>query len=279
MLSLEDRLRAALSEDLGRGDVTTRSVIPRYQPATAQFELREAGVVCGQAVAAQVLALVDPALVVNWTAPEGQWLSPGILGTVYGSVHSILGAERVALNLLQRLSGIASLTYRCVKALEGSSVQLLDTRKTTPLWRDLEKQAVRTGGGCNHRSGLDDGILIKDNHIAIAGSITQAIEQAKAGAYLLKVECEVTTLAELREALVAGADRVLLDNMMDQLEAADQIRQDLAPHTTLEASGNLTLDRLSHVKQTGIDYVSMGALTHSASALDIALEINVNPGR
>lgn len=272
--SLETRLKAALQEDLGRGDMTTQAVIPASQQARAQFELRQSGVVSGLSVAQQVFSLLDPNLSITWLVTEGEWLDPKVMGYLTGSAHVILMGERVALNLLQRLSGISTLTYRCVKALEGTSTILLDTRKTTPLWRDLEKQAVRTGGGHNHRLGLDDGILIKDNHIAVAGGIPSAIQQAKNGSYLLKVECEVTTLEELKQALFAGADRVLLDNMTtDQLHEAHRIRQDIAPQITLEASGNMTLERLPEVAATGIDFISMGALTHSAPALDIALEI------
>lgn len=273
MLSLQERLLAALAEDLGRGDVTTLAVIPAPRTTTAQFELRQAGVLSGLEVVAQVFQLLDPTLHLTWTVAEGAWLPPGVVGTVEGSARAILMGERVALNLLQRLSGIATLTYRAVEALAGSDVQLLDTRKTTPLWRDLEKRAVRAGGGRNHRLGLDDGILIKDNHIAAAGGITAAVTLAREFAYLLKVECEVTSFEELSLALAAGVDRVLLDNMVDHLGEAHRIRQEMAPHVTLEASGNMTVEQLPAVGKTGVDFVSMGALTHSAPALDIALEI------
>ncbi|MFC4637061.1 carboxylating nicotinate-nucleotide diphosphorylase [Deinococcus hohokamensis] len=272
MLSLDDRLRAALAEDLGRGDATTLATIPAGQQARAEIRLKEAGVLSGLSVAARVFALVDPALSVGWTVQDGTFCMPGLVGTVEGPARSLLSAERLALNLLQRLSGVASQTRRYVDALGPGRTRLLDTRKTTPLWRDLEKQAVRHGGGLNHRAGLDDGILIKDNHVAAAGGITEAVGRAREAAYLLKVECEVSDLPGLEEALRAGADRVLLDNMHDEaLAAAVAVRDRMAPHVTLETSGNMTLERLPRVAASGVDYVSAGALTHSAPALDLSL--------
>ncbi|ALW88789.1 carboxylating nicotinate-nucleotide diphosphorylase [Deinococcus actinosclerus] len=272
MLSLDERLRAALAEDIGRGDATTLATIPAAQQARAEFLLKEAGVLSGLTVATRVFALVDPAVTVTWTARDGEARGRGPIGTVQGAARSLLTGERLALNLMQRLSGVATQTRRHVDALGKSRTRLLDTRKTTPLWRELEKQAVRHGGGFNHRAGLDDGILIKDNHVAAAGSITEAIRRARDAAYLLKVECEVPDLAGLEEALRAGADRVLLDNMSDDLLAqAVAVRDRLAPHVTLEASGNMTPARLPAVAASGVDYVSAGGLTHSAPALDISL--------
>lgn len=272
MLSLEDRLRAALAEDIGRGDATTLATIPASQMARAEILLKDRGVLSGLETAARVFSLMDPGLTVRWTAADGEQRERGPVGTVEGPARSLLSAERLALNLLQRLSGVATQTRRHVDALGAGHTQLLDTRKTTPLWRDLEKQAVRHGGGLNHRAGLDDGVLIKDNHVAAAGGVTEAIRRARGQAYLLKVECEVPDLEGLREALRAGADRVLLDNMSDELLAdAVAVRNELAPHVTLEASGNMTLERLPGVAATGVDYVSVGALTHSAPALDISL--------
>ncbi|GAA5512137.1 putative nicotinate-nucleotide pyrophosphorylase [carboxylating] [Deinococcus carri] len=276
MLSLDDRLRAALAEDIGRGDATTLATIPPEQTARAEFLLKEPGVPSGLAVAARVFALLDPGLRVTWSAREGEWRERGVIGSVTGPARPLLSGERVALNLLQRLSGIATLTQRHVDALGGGHTRLLDTRKTTPLWRDLEKEAVRQGGGTNHRAGLDDGILIKDNHVAAAGGITAAIQRARGHSYLLKVECEVPDVAGLEEALRAGADRVLLDNMSDDLLAeAVRVRDRLAPDVTLEASGNMTLERLPHVAASGVDFVSVGALTHSAPALDISLNLTL----
>ncbi|WP_221088685.1 carboxylating nicotinate-nucleotide diphosphorylase [Deinococcus aquaedulcis] len=272
MLSLDDRLRAALAEDIGRGDATTLATIPAGQPARAEFLLKEPGVLSGLEVAARVFALVDERVTVTWTARDGEARERGVFGTLAGPARSLLTGERLALNLLQRLSGVATQTRRYVDALGEGRTRLLDTRKTTPLWRDLEKQAVRDGGGFNHRAGLDDGILIKDNHVAAAGGIAEAIRRARDHAYLLKVECEVPDLPGLEEALRAGADRVLLDNMNDALLAeAVSLRDRVAPHVTLEASGNMTLERLPRVQESGVDFVSAGALTHSAPALDISL--------
>ncbi|MBZ9753408.1 carboxylating nicotinate-nucleotide diphosphorylase [Deinococcus sp. HMF7604] len=272
MLSLDERLRAALAEDIGRGDATTLATIAESQQARAEFLLKEDGVLSGLMVAARVFALVDERVTVHWTAQDGERRGRGIIGTLSGPARSLLTGERLALNLLQRLSGVATQTRRYVEALGPGRTRLLDTRKTTPLWRDLEKQAVRHGGGLNHRAGLDDGLLIKDNHVAAAGGIAEAIRRARDYAYLLKVECEVPDLPGLEEALRAGADRVLLDNMDDALLAeAVALRSSLAPHVTLEASGNMTLERLPRVAQSGVDYVSAGALTHSAPALDISL--------
>ncbi|WP_412029374.1 carboxylating nicotinate-nucleotide diphosphorylase [Deinococcus yunweiensis] len=272
MLSLDDRLRAALAEDIGRGDATTLATIPATQHARAEFLLKERGVLSGLEVATRVFALVDPSVTVTWTAQDGAARERGPIGTVTGPARSLLTGERLALNLMQRLSGVATHTRRHSDALGGGHTRLLDTRKTTPLWRDLEKAAVRHGGGVNHRAGLDDGILIKDNHVAAAGSIREAIARARDHSYLLKIECEVPDLAGLEEALHAGADRVLLDNMNDDLLAqAVQVRNRLAPHVTLEASGNMTVQRLPYVAASGVDYVSAGGLTHSAPALDISL--------
>ncbi|WP_135229489.1 carboxylating nicotinate-nucleotide diphosphorylase [Deinococcus fonticola] len=272
MLTLDDRIQAALAEDLGRGDVTTQSTVRADTPASAQFLLKQPGVLSGLAVAARVFALLDERVTVVWEAKDGDQRERGGFGTVHGPARSLLSGERVALNLLQRLSGIATTTRRYVNALGESHTRLLDTRKTTPLWRDLEKEAVRCGGGLNHRIGLDDGILIKDNHIVAAGGITAAVQQAREAGYLLKVLCEVPDLSGLEEALNAGAERVMLDNFSDeQLTHAVQLRNHLAPHVTLETSGNVTLMRLPVIAASGVDFVSVGALTHSAPALDISL--------
>ncbi|MBB6097677.1 nicotinate-nucleotide pyrophosphorylase (carboxylating) [Deinobacterium chartae] len=277
MLPLSERLRFALEEDLGRGDLTTLATVPAGAQGRASFDLKQAGVLFGLEVARQVFALVDPRLEVHWSARDGDFLEPldrVSFGEVRGELRSILVGERLALNLLQRLSGVATLTRRYAAALEGTRTRLLDTRKTTPLWRDLEKAAVRAGGGFNHRFGLDDGILIKDNHVASAGGVRAAVEAALGMAYLIRVECEVTRLSELREALEAGAERILLDNMDDDtLREAVRLRDRLAPGVSLEASGNMTLERLPKVAATGVDFVSVGALTHSAPALDISLNV------
>lgn len=274
MLSLTERLKWALQEDIGRGDATTLATIPVDQQGRARFELKGTGILAGFKVAEQVFALVDPDITIEWLVPEGQLYTPMVFAQLQGNMRSILLGERLALNLMQRMSGIATITHRYAQALQGSSTRLLDTRKTTPLWRDLEKQAVLMGGGVNHRFGLDDGILIKDNHIAAAGGVENAIKRAKESAYLLKIECEVGNMQELRQALEAGADRVMLDNMDNAaLLQAVQLRNEIAPHISLEASGNMTLSRLPSVAQTGVDYISVGALTHSAPNVDISLEV------
>lgn len=275
MITLDDRLLAALHEDLGRGDATTLATVPAPATGRARFLLKQDGVPSGFAAAARAFELLDPGARARWFVPEGvPAAARTVLGEVSGSLHALLGAERVALNLLQRLGGIATFTAAHVRALGDGPTRLLDTRKTTPLWRDLEKEATAHGGALNHRHGLDDGILIKDNHVLAVGSVRECVRRARAHAYLLKVQCEVTDEAELIEALEAGADRVLLDNMTDDaIRAAVGVRDRLAPHVTLEASGNMTLDRLPKVARTGVDYVSVGALTHSAPSLDVSLEL------
>ena len=202
-----------------------------------------------------------------------------IVGKAKGPVRALLAAERTALNFLQRLSGVATLTRRCVDALaSGGKARLLDTRKTTPGWRRLEKEAVRAGGGTNHRFALGDGVLIKDNHVAACGSVGEAVRRARARASaMLKVEVEVVDLAGLAEALAAGADIVLLDNMSDD-DMAEAVRR-AAGRVLLEASGNMTLERLPRVAATGVDFVSMGALTHSARAVDISFEVDAAGAR
>jgi nicotinate-nucleotide pyrophosphorylase (carboxylating) len=271
---LDQRLLLALREDIGRGDVTTLATVPQHQQGRAVFKLKQPGVLYGLGVAERVFALLDPGVQVSWQADEGQPLMPCVFGELQGPLRAILTGERLALNLMQRLSGVATITWQHAQALAGTSTRLLDTRKTTPLWRDLEKRAVLAGGGLNHRHGLDDGILVKDNHVAAAGGVGEAVRRARGQAYLLQVECEVSTLAQLREAIEAGADRVLLDNMSDELLAqAVGLRNQLAPGVSLEASGNMTLERLPHVAFTGVEFVSVGALTHSAPSLDISLDV------
>ena len=271
---LDHRLHLALHEDIGRGDVTTVATVPEGAMGQAVIRLKQPGVLSGLAVAERVFALLDPSVQVKWQAAEGTPLEPQTIGEVHGPLRSILTGERLALNLMQRLSGVATTTWQHAQAIRGSSARLLDTRKTTPLWRDLEKQAVLAGGGFNHRHGLDDGILVKDNHVAAAGGVTEAVRRARGSGYLLQVQCEVSSLAQLQEAIEAGVDRVLLDNMDNDLMAeAVQVRNRLAPSVTLEASGNMTLERLKGVAATGVDFISVGGLTHSAPSLDISLDV------
>src|SRR5215211_3024015 len=275
MLELIDR---ALAEDLGDGDLTTAAVVPAGARARARIEQKAAGVPAGARVAEKVFERVDPELRWHARAAEGGWREGGLLAEVAGSAASILAAERVALNFLGRLSGIATLTARYVDAVEGTGTRILDTRKTTPGLRELEKEAVRAGGGVSHRSGLDDAILVKENHAALAGGVGEATRLAleaapalarEAGRESLVVEVECATLGEVEEAVAAGVPRILLDNMSpDDLRRAVEITGGRAE---LEASGGVTLDTVRAVAETGVDYISVGALTHSAPALDVSL--------
>jgi nicotinate-nucleotide pyrophosphorylase (carboxylating) len=267
---MSDLIDRALAEDLGEGDVTTRAVVPEGAEARARISQKEQGVIAGLGAAKSTFERVDPELV--WVAhcPEGKWRETGAIAEITGSAASILAAERVALNFLGRLSGVATLTARYVRAVEGTGARILDTRKTTPGLRELEKEAVRRGGGESHRSGLHDAILVKENHAALAGGVgdatRQALEHAPEG---VMVEVECATLAELSEALDAGAHRILLDNMsLDDLARAVELT---AGRAELEASGGITLDTIRGVAETGVDYISVGALTHSAPALDVSL--------
>ncbi len=275
-------IRLALAEDLGEtGDRTSFATIPPVKRATALFVARGAGVVAGLPVAKSVCEAVDVQLRFEAKSTDGSSVARGtVLATVTGSLRSILAAERTALNFLQRLSGIATLTRRYVDAVAGLPVQILDTRKTTPGWRLLEKYAVRCGGGTNHRIGLYDAILIKDNHIAgIVGPnpVRRSVELARAylGNAGLSVEVEVDSIEQLEEVLPAKPEIVLLDNMtLDLLRACVALRNRLAPGTLLEASGGVTLVTLRAIAETGVDRISVGALTHSAPAFDIGLDFS-----
>ncbi|HCF58235.1 MAG TPA: carboxylating nicotinate-nucleotide diphosphorylase [Myxococcales bacterium] len=270
-----DRLIAlALEEDFGSaGDVTSDALVPAEASGSGEFIAKEPLVLAGLEVVRRTFGAVDPRLEVFFDHEEGARVAPRRrVGTVRGPLRGILGGERTALNFLQRLSGVATNAARAVEALQGSQLRILDTRKTTPGWRTLEKMAVRAGGAKNHRFGLFDGILIKDNHIAAVGSISEAIRRARAQAHhLLKIECEVVDLPGLEEALAAGADAVLLDNMdTPTMKKAVEL---VAGRALTEASGGITLARLPEIAEAGVDFVSMGALTHSARAMDISLEI------
>lgn len=273
-LLLEPLVRAALHEDLGQnGDITTRTVIPASARYKASLNARDAGVVSGMQIARIAFHLVDPTLKLNLLRRDGATCAPGdTLMTIEGSAAAILSGERVALNFAGRLSGIASLTAGFVHEAKGTKTRITCTRKTTPGLRMVEKQAVIHGGGSNHRFGLSDAILIKDNHIAAAGGITQVLNAASASvSHMMKVEIEVDTLAQLEEVLEAGgADVVLLDNMStpDLARAVEMARGKLVT----EASGNMKLERIAEVAATGVDYISSGALTHSAQTLDLGLD-------
>ncbi len=268
----------ALAEDIGTGDVTTLATVPPETRASGTIVAKASGVVSGLGAAAAVFRRVDPAVIFERRLEDGGRFEPGdVLAEIAGPARSILTGERVALNLLQRLSGVATLTARYVDAVKGTRASIIDTRKTTPGLRALEKAAVRHGGGRNHRVGLADGVLIKDNHLAAVGGadrITQAVRQARAYApHTLRIEIEVTTLEELVEAVDAGADVVLLDNM-----DAPMIRRAVelaAGRVLLEASGGITLTTIRAIAETGVDLISVGALTHSSPALDLSLELDL----
>ncbi|GGJ11940.1 nicotinate-nucleotide diphosphorylase (carboxylating) [Alicyclobacillus cellulosilyticus] len=273
--SVQALIQLALAEDIGRGDATSAAVLPPGTAARAVVLVKEDARVAGLPVVAAVFHAVDPGVVVTPLVAEGADVAAGTaVCRVEGDAIAILGAERTALNFLARLTGIATLTRSAVAQLAGTKAKLLDTRKTTPGWRYLEKYAVRVGGGMNHRFGLDDMILIKDNHIALAGGVRAAVARARAHAGLAqKIEVEVETIDQLREALASGADLILLDNM--DLATMRQAVAEAAGRVPLEASGNMTLDRLAAVAATGVDYISMGALTHSATSIDVSLDVEL----
>jgi len=269
-------IRLELEADLGDGDRTSEWTVPADAAGEAWITAKEDGVACGISIARRVFESVDATVEVVERVDDGARVIPGdrVLG-FSGSLRSILAAERTALNFLARLSGIATLTARYSEAIAGTGCRVADTRKTTPGWRSLEKYAVATGGGMNHRRGLYDMVLIKENHIRAAGGVAQAIGAARPGARResLEVEVEVTDEHELVEALGQAPDRVLLDNIsLDELAAAVAIvRRSPTPHPLIEASGGVTLDTVRDIAGTGVDYVSVGALTHSAPALDFSL--------
>ncbi len=273
-LIIEPAVRAALAEDLGRaGDVTTEATVPADKTAHAVIAVRAAGRIAGLDVARCAFRLVDPSLKIAVALRDGSDAKPGDATChIEGNARSILSAERVALNFMGHMSGIATATAAFVKAIEGTGARITCTRKTTPNLRAFEKYAVRAGGGVNHRFGLDDGILIKDNHIAVAGGVTAALDAAKARAgHMLRIEIEVDTLDQLKEALDGGAHAVLLDNMdPDTLRKAVEINKGRA---TLEASGGITLETVRAKAETGVDLLSVGWLTHSAPSLDLGLDI------
>ena len=268
-------VRRALAEDVGDGDVTTQATVPESARAEALITQKAPGVVFGLQVAEATFRELDPAIEIERLCREGDWRERGEVMRVSGSARAILTGERTALNFLQRLSGVATLTARCVQAVSGTGVRILDTRKTTPGLRTLEKAAVAAGGGTNHRAGLYDAILIKENHAALAGGVGPAVRAARAAAPGLLLEVECRDLGEVDEALDAGAPRILLDNMtVDELRAAvDHV----AGRAELEASGGLTLETLRDVAATGLQFISVGALTHSAPALDLSLILHPLP--
>jgi nicotinate-nucleotide pyrophosphorylase (carboxylating) len=279
-MDLNDETRAiierALAEDIGAGDVTSAPIIPANAHLYGEFLAKEAGILAGLDVVHEVFRQLDPAIVLSPRLQDGDAFAVGdILATVSGSGPGILMGERVALNFLQRMSGIATMTHRYVQATAGARARILDTRKTMPGLRALDKLAVRLGGGVNHRIGLYDMVLIKDNHIEAAGSITAAVERVRAAGIALPIEVEIDDLAQLDEALAANVERIMLDNMDTETMRAAVER--VAGRVELEASGGVTLERVPEIAATGVDYISVGAITHSVKALDISLDLVMQP--
>lgn len=277
MLSEEIRgiIQRALQEDIGSGDVTSDAIIPANTPLYGEFLAKEAGVLAGMEIVQEVFHQVDPSVMLTPLRQDGEAFEAGdILATVSGYGPGILTAERTALNFLQRMSGIATITRRYVQAVAGTRARILDTRKTAPGLRALDKLAVRLGGGCNHRIGLYDMVLIKDNHIEAAGGIRAAVERVRQKGITLPIEVEVQTLEQLEEALELDVDRIMLDNM--DIPTMREAVTRTAGRVELEASGGVTLERVAAIAATGVDYISVGAITHSVKALDISLEIRIN---
>jgi len=277
MESLSDLVGRALAEDIGEGDLTSEATVPEALGAWARIVQKEPGVIYGFDVAAEVFAQMGTRGFEGLVS-EGVWRDdvPAQVATVGGTAQALLAGERTALNFLCHLSGVATLTAKYVAAVAGSGPTILDTRKTTPGLRSLEKAAVVAGGGANHRMGLDDAILIKENHVAGAGGLGRAVELARAAHPGLFVEVEARNEAEVGEALAAGADRILLDNMTpDDLRAAVAARDAAGSEATLEASGGITLANVADVAATGVDFISVGALTHSAPVLDLSMLLEV----
>ena len=270
--TLERAVLAALAEDIGAGDVTTEATVPENALGTAELLVKEPGVVCGLRAAESTFRALDPDIRFEALANDGDVIDepPALVARVAGSERAMLTGERVALNFLGRLSGIATLTRRYVEAVDGTGAAVLDTRKTTPGLRALEKHAVAVGGGRNHRFGLDDAVLVKDNHLRAAGSVADAVRLVRAASDLpIEVECE--TLTQVAEALGADVDAILLDNMtLAELREAVALA---AGRARLEASGGVSLDTIRAIAETGVDEISVGALTHSARSLDVSLEL------
>ena len=275
-LQADNLIRLALQEDITSEDVSTNAVMPTVQMGEVELIAKEDGVIAGLDVYARVFELLDEKTVVTFYFKDGDVVTCGQrMATVHGDIRVLLSGERVALNYLQRMSGIATYTRQVADLLKGSHVTLLDTRKTTPNCRIFEKYAVRIGGGCNHRYNLSDGVLLKDNHIGAAGSITKAVQMAKAYApFVRKIEIEVETLEQVKEAVDAGADIIMLDNMTpDMMKEAVQL---IDGRAQTECSGNITKENIAKICEIGVDFVSSGALTHSAPILDISMK-NLHP--
>ena len=271
-MQADQLIRMALQEDITSEDVSTNAVMPTATKGTVDLIAKEDGVIAGLDIYARVFTILDEKTEIDFHCKDGDEVKKGdLMATVTGDIRVLLSGERVALNYLQRMSGIATYTRQVAKLLEGSNVTLLDTRKTTPNCRVFEKYAVRVGGGCNHRYNLSDGVLLKDNHIGAAGSVTKAVQMAKAYApFVRKIEIEVETLDQVKEAVEAGADIIVLDNMTP--EVMKQAVELIDGRAQTECSGNITKENIQKIREIGVDFVSSGALTHSAPILDISMK-------
>ena len=271
-MQADQLIRMALQEDITSEDVSTNAVMPTATKGTVDLIAKEDGVIAGLDIYARVFTILDEKTEIDFHCKDGDEVKKGeLMATVTGDIRVLLSGERVALNYLQRMSGIATYTRQVAKLLEGIKVTLLDTRKTTPNCRVFEKYAVRVGGGCNHRYNLSDGVLLKDNHIGAAGSVTKAVQMAKAYApFVRKIEIEVETLEQVKEAVEAGADIIMLDNMTP--EVMKQAVELINGRAQTECSGNITKENIQKIREIGVDFVSSGALTHSAPILDISMK-------
>lgn len=270
-------IEAALQEDIGSGDITSVLTVAQNAVAVAEIAAKEDFILAGMPFVELAFNILDKNIEIKSLLPEGASVSKGsVIATVAGNARAVLAGERVALNILQKLCAVATSTARFLKAAEGLPIRITDTRKTTPGMRYMEKYAVRIGGGFNHRSGLYDGILIKDNHIRVCGSVSAAVAACKNASHLLKVEVEVTNMEEVKEALAAGADVIMLDNMAaDQMREAVSLIKSNDKRVLVEASGNVALDNIKSIAETGVDLVSSGSITHSAGAMDISMNIKI----
>mgnify|MGYP002564084021 FL=1 len=271
-MQADQLIRMALQEDITSEDVSTNAVMPTEVKGTVDLIAKEDGIVAGLEIYARVFTILDEKTEIDLHCKDGDEVKKGeLMATLTGDIRVLLSGERVALNYLQRMSGIATYTRQVAKLLEGTKIKLLDTRKTTPNMRIFEKYAVRVGGGCNHRYNLSDGVLLKDNHIGAAGSITKAITMAKEYApFVRKIEIEVETLEQVKEAVEAGADIIMLDNMTP--EVMKQAVELIDGRAQTECSGNITKENIARIREIGVDFVSSGALTHSAPILDISMK-------
>ena len=275
LFMIDDIIKSALREDVGTGDITTNSTIPADKTINGKFIAKESGVICGLPVVKRVFEIVDSEIKLSCNAKDGDFVEKGtIIAEVSGPARSILTGERVSLNFLQLMSGIATRTNACVKQVEGTKAMITDTRKTTPGLRVLEKYAVKAGGGHNHRYNLADGVLLKDNHIAAAGGITAAVKAARGNIpHTLKIEVEVENMQMIEEAVACGADIIMLDNMtVEEMKKAVDF---IDGRALVEASGNMGDRDLMEVAKTGVDIISIGALTHTIKAMDISLRFKV----